>query len=463
MCWPLSITAFERYMWCDSRPGHPMTHSVGLRCSGSLNHAAFRSALARAVDRHPLLRARIEGQQAGPAHWVPAPTASPACDLACDDEPSQLVDSDEIDLRRENGLRVRVRDGGGTVVIRFQFHHACCDGLAAIRFIEETLVGYDHLIRRRLGDPPWPPVRPELLPHRADFGLTRLDKILRLPIDFWGVVIGYLLLIVPRPTPVASPHEPLPSEEQLAAPPEPIVHVFSTTDTDRLLAAARAAGVTVNDLLLRDFFIGLASWNWRHRPDQDRQLVRIMVPFDLRTKADDALPACNVVGMINLDRTMRRLRPRRREALLQSVRLEMLYQKFMRFGIAANRIVATLDIVLRLFPGLADTLYGARRCMATAVVSNWGRLFARSSLACDGGRLVAGGLVVEAVEPVSPQRIHSGLGFTISTYAGCLSLTLNYDRRRLSRADAEALVHVVATEIEASFAILAHAPRLTSA
>jgi|694.fasta_scaffold152003_2 hypothetical protein len=452
MCWPLKLTAFERYMWCDSRPANPMTHFVVLRCSGPFDEAAFRTAVARAVDRHPLLRARIEGRENGPAHWVRAPAAPPDCNVAGADEPLRLTGTEELDLRRENGFRAWVRGAGGAVVIRLQFHHACCDGVAATRFIEDILVGYDHLVHRGTGDPPWPPLRPELLPHRADFGLSPLGKALRLPLDFWGVVIGYLLFILPRSTPAAAPHEPALGADELATLPEPVVHAFSTADTARLLAAARAAGATVNDVLLRDFFLALAAWNWEHVPVLQTQFVRIMVPFDLRTAADDALPAANVVGMVNVDRLMRRQRPRDRDALLRSVRMEMLYQKTLRFGIAANRIAAAIQAVLRIRPGLSDTLYGVQRCMTTAVVSNWGRLFDRSPLARDDGRLVAGGLVVDAVESVSPQRINSGLGFAISTYAGRLSLALNYDRRRFARADAEALLRTIVREVERSLA-----------
>jgi hypothetical protein len=452
MCWPLTLTAFERYMWCDSRPTSPMTHFVILRCSGPLDEAAFRTAVAGAVDRHPLLRARIEGRETGPARWVRAPAAPPACDVAGAAAPLRLPGTEELDLRRENGFRAWVRGDADETVIRLQFHHACCDGVAAIRFVEDILVAYDHLVRRGTGAPPWPPLRPDRLPRRADFGLSPLGKALRLPLDFWGVVIGYLLFILPRATPAAAPHEPALGADELATLPEAVVHAFSPADTARLLAAARSAGATVNDVLLRDFFLALAAWNWEHLPGLETQFVRIMVPFDLRTAADDALPAANVVGMVNIDRLMHRQRPRDRSALLRSVRLEMRYQKTLRFGIAANRIAAAIQAALRIRPGWSDALYGVQRCMTTAVVSNWGRLFDRSPLARDDGRLVAGGLVVEAVESVSPQRINSGLGFAISTYAGRLTLTLNYDRRRFTRGDAEALLQTVVREVGRSLA-----------
>jgi len=449
MCWPLPLTGFERYMWCDGTPAHPMTHFVALRCSGPLDRHAFREALERGIDRHPLLRARIEGRRHGTARWVRSPEG-PCCDIAGADEPISFHSGADIDLQRENGVRAWVRDGNGEALICLQFHHACCDGVGAIRFIEDVLLGYDHLVGDRPGAPPWPPLNPELLPRRADFGMSPLGRVLRLPLDFWGVVIGYLLFVVPRPTPTAAPHEPVLDADSSATVPAWLVHSFSSADTGRLLAAARAAGATVNDLLLRDFFLGLAGWNWKHAPGLRSQLVRIMVPFDLRTAADEGLPAANVVGMVNLDRTLLRRRPRGRAALLRSVRLEMLYQKKLRFGIAANRIAAAISAVLRVCPGLSDALYGTRRCMATAVVSNWGRLFARSPLARADGRLVAGALVVESVEAVSPQRVHTGLGFAVCTYADRLSLVLNYDRRRFTPADAAALVRAIVDEIERS-------------
>ena len=47
-----------------------------------------------------------------------------------------------LDIGSRTGLRVWVRQGDGASRIVMQFHHACCDGIGAYRFLGDLLAAY---------------------------------------------------------------------------------------------------------------------------------------------------------------------------------------------------------------------------------------------------------------------------------------------------------------------------------
>ena len=68
----------------------------------------------------------------------------PPLDWADEDVPVGHPAGEAIDLRRSAGVRLWVRQSPGALRLVMQFHHACCDGLAAIQVAEELLIAYHH-------------------------------------------------------------------------------------------------------------------------------------------------------------------------------------------------------------------------------------------------------------------------------------------------------------------------------
>ena len=79
--------------------------------------------------------------------------------------------------------------------------------------------------------------------------------------------------------------------------------------------------------------------------------------------------------------------------------------------------------------------------MATSVLTNLGRPFANSLLPRQDGKIVAGDIVLEAVEGVVPLRPHTCAGFALTTYADQLNIVLHYDLRVLTQNQAEDLLN----------------------
>lgn len=443
MSLPLRVTAFERYLLADDRVSHSMSFTIRLKFAGRLDPAALRTALNRALKLHPLLDARLVGQGGHDLRWAPG-DGTYYLDVADAAVPMRFPDGERIDPRRQGGLRVWARHGADRVELRFQFHHACSDGIAAYRVIEDVLVAYDQAVHGAASRAEFRPLDAARLRQRNRFGLSWWKLLLRLPIEIWGVVVGLTMFFCKRPVAIVAP-EPLPADVD----PLPLLdypaHTFDEVETRKLLAAAKAQRATVNDLLLRDLLLGMFDWNTRHDPRTRGRMLRAMIPINLRDPADEALPAANVVGMVFIDR-----RPswhRNLRSLLWGIRWETQFLKSFRFAISFARNCSIFGI----FPGGLEFLARAHRCYCTFVFSNMGRLFTEACLQRSGGQLQAGGLTLEAIESAPPVRPFSSAGLTSLSYDGRLVLVMNYDRYRLAPATAEALLATLVARIRQSF------------
>ena len=180
---------------------------------------------------------------------------------------------------------------------------------------------------------------PESASQRHTFGLGRLGRWLRLPLNLLGS-LGVLQFFVCRPLPLANrgsePNGDLRSTA--AGAPATCVYRFTADQVRRLHTAAKRAGVTINDLLLTDLFMTIDRWQSQHAPQQKRPCVRLSMPINLRTNRQVPQTAANVVSMIFLDRRPRWYRSR--ETLLRTVRRDTRFIKCLRLGLVFSAVVA---------------------------------------------------------------------------------------------------------------------------
>ena len=139
---PLPLTTFEKYMLLDDRPDYPMVFGLQIRLSGVIERSAFHAALQEAVGCHPLLGAMVPRSSPNGRAWVLAENSDPWVDWDVLGTPLGRCHSERIDLSKELGLRVWVRQGGSSAEVTFQFHHACCDGIGSVRFVDTLLAAY---------------------------------------------------------------------------------------------------------------------------------------------------------------------------------------------------------------------------------------------------------------------------------------------------------------------------------
>ena len=182
---------------------------------------------------------------------------------------------------------------------------------------------------------------------------------------------------------------------------------------------------------------------------KDDSWLRLMVPMNLRTKADRLLPAANSVGSIFMDRRGRDFADPAR--LLAGIAQELQIVKDRGLGLI---FVYSLNL-LRLLPGALRLTARQNKCTVSGIFSNAGRMARRCPLPRDNGRIVAADLVLEGIDGAVPVRPYNCVAFFANDYARRLSVMLHYDPRSLSPEQADDLASTFARRVRATAASLA--------
>ena len=433
---PLPFSPFERYYWSDDSVNYPTTYPVELKFSGRFDRAAFQRALADALARHPLVGARVADDGRTPPQWIAGPAEPPVIEWADAQQGVGGRAVGYIDLRRESGLRVWVRESVDASRVVLQFHHACCDGIGMFQFLEDWLACYAAAAGGdgppRLGELDVERIRhrDRVMPDDAPPGsLASALRDLLVLTGVWGDVL------LSRPARLVAPATTAATAS--SAPDTSFVdfqnHAFTAAETSALRDAARASGVTTNELLAHDLLLVLRDWN-RREGDTGGGRLRLNVPVNVREPSDATMPAANRIGFAFVAPAKRDYRDPRR--LLEAIRKQMQRAKDWKLGLyflgglafAANH------------PRIARWVLRRKGGFATVVFSNLGRVYARSRLARADGHLACGNVVLEGIAAVPPIRPQTRAALVAMEYAGQLSLSLRCDPHLFTPADSQALL-----------------------
>lgn len=427
---PAHLAPIDRFLLDDDGPTHPMTCVIRLDCRGVWVRGPLEEALAGAVERHPYTRAVIGPGKGGRLSWVDGGGRRPAVDWGLLEEPLALPDGEPIDIRNQVGVRVWVRQDATHSRLLLQWHHAVSDGTGALRFIGDLLALYDQAAggaESRLL-----PLQPGLLRERrtrmaGHFG--RGDGA-AVRAAAWRVVRGVLA----RPAAaLAKPRRGVGAGGAGGTFPGYSDHTLDRTQTVALRAAADAATVTLNDLLVERVFQSLRDWNTRHGRRKPRRPLRVMMPADMRQPSEAEMPAANMVSYNFL--TRRSSECDDPAALLRGVANETDRIKHARTGEDFIDAISAGEAA----PWLAPWLLRRGLCLATTVFTNNGdpsrRMTAR--LPRVGGKLSAGGVVVERFSGVPPLRPQTRVAVAAMTYARRLTLSVRCDPNHYSDGHSE--------------------------
>jgi hypothetical protein len=438
MLFPLPLTAFENYMLADDRREFPMAFFLRLHFRGEIDRKSFEAALGQTLDRHPLFQAfvrEIDGQLT----WISADGARPQVIWNDSDEPAG-EQVDWIDLSNEIGLRVTVSKSNDQTHVLFQFHHACTDGIGAVRFIEDLLTLYTAKHGTSVAAHGLLPINPKLLPDRGRHGLNFWKRILRLSVDSLAT-LGIAQFFFNRPVALTMTTQPQLADREPYSCLSSVSKRLSASELIALRDAAKREGVTINDLLIRDLLLAINGWNTEHNPAVVGSCLRVSVPVNLRRGDDATLPATNVVSMVMMDRRVGpNTNPRR---LLKSIRLDTWFIKRFRLALVFTWIMEILHSVRGGFAWLLE----GENPLATAVLSNLGVQFDNLPLAYLGDRAIVGDAELESIDFMPPIRrgTHAALG--VVTYAGELMISLQYDANSLGSAGAENLLSLFTAQL----------------
>lgn len=432
---PLFFTPFERYLFEDDHPSHPMTIWCRVSLAGQIDRAAFEAAVQAAVARHPLFLARVVGTGRR-QRWEQGPDSTVRVDWGDLDEPLAFPASDirQMDLRRENGLRLWVRYDGANANLFSQHHHLCADGVGIVRFLSDLLADYG--ARTALG---------EKRPRGVAVDLKRLRRRDRLPVDpahrvsFAANLKCFvreslrLLLGRPRPLAVVAPGHQAPLWDGWPR--------FEWIELDaeelrRLRSAAQRRGATLNDWLMTAFLVTLHRWNERFGNLRPSDQLRILMPTSLRSHDDVHTPAANMVGYWFLARLAEHCADF--DSLLPGIAAETRRTIRYRMGHVFRDVMRWLDLI----PFGLRAVARSRGCFATAVFSNLGNLERRSAVRFPhfDGLAQVGNLTMQNMFGAVPVRPGTLATATVFGYAGRMTVVLFTDPHVFSREDARDLI-----------------------
>jgi len=377
-------------------------------------------------------------------HWIAGPPTQPAVDWAEEATPIAHPGGEFIDLRSESGLRVWVRTGDNRSRVLFQFHHACCDGLAGLMVVQDFLSCYKQAagetgVELRLLDPAELKRRDQLA-SAADAKPT-LGVALR---DSWVTLQVWRRILFKNPTVLAAPAKAsgeTARREFLGFSTE----TLTVQETQQLNTLAASLGSTTNDVLIRDLFVTLREWNRRH-VGQAGDRLRITIPVNVRRRDEAKMPAANRIGYGFVTGLLDgQASPQDR---LAEVQLEMKQIKEWKLGLYFLGGLA----LGRGVPGVMPWMLRRERSFATAVLSNVGRFVADPANRRRDARWTCGPLVLNRVIGVPPVRRLTRAAIIALEYAGELTLALRCDPQLFDDAQTRVLLELFVAQVRGTIA-----------
>lgn len=437
MLFPLPTVPFEQSLLVDDRPAYPWNILIRLQFEGSLNPTVLQTALQRAIERHPLLGAKVVRRRFS-WDWVPAEPFVPKIqwhDMAEGKWP-QLT---HLNLLQRGPLEVWGRTGKAAE-LHLHLHHANVDGKGMLQFLGDWLTIYANELGAGY---PLPEYQPALLRLRQRYGLSPLKLLHLVPKLARGFTGAWEF--ASRVPATLTPYDPVsydsPFPQQY---PAVLSHEFTQAETAAIAQAARNQSGTINDLLARDLFLTLGAWRESRQLVDDEAWLRMMIPINLRRPDDQQLPAANIMSTIFLDR--RRTDLNDPLLLLKSITKEMELIKRNQLG-----LIWVLGLrLLAMIPGQLERMGSSQGPVATTILTNLMRLFEELPLPRQEHKLIVAGAWLKKVEIFAPLRPWTCATFAIMTYGQRLQLSYQYDPRVLQPADGRELLSRYVSQVQAS-------------
>lgn len=438
------LTPFERYMVAEDRASYPMAFAFCVECTGQVDRSRLQSSFDHALQKQPLLIARLR-KGVFSSHWYWEPFEGRSILWHEDGADARQMINRSPDLDSGVGVELHVAVTREVSKLIFNFHHATCDGLGALQFIESVLVEYE----LRSNDEQ---------PAEADFDFARRRLEGRgqfvtpcpTPLTRKQIVSGLLResskVVLRRPQPIPVTRRPEADSES----PETGVHLFSLPQSisDQLSKLARRRDVTLNDLLVRDLFLTLRKWFRDHGHTKSGDWVRVLVPTNLRDESMKDMPAANVLGYAMITRRLEECDSD--DELLAAISADMTAVRDWGLG---SLFVKALSIVDRV-PGLLFAICRCSRRFSTMILSNLGNLgrLLGQTLPTDGEQLQAGNLTIENVWAIPPVRPGTRASLVVCRYGGRICFSMRVDSRWLTDDDARELAGKYCARLEETVA-----------
>jgi NRPS condensation-like uncharacterized protein len=462
---PLPLTPFEKFMVWDECPEQPMNGFIELHFANRLNVQLLEDVFEAAVHRNPLLACKLVETE-GQWDWHYDASYRPKLQQEKDSPVLENGAPVPIDLKTECGSRYWYsgrEDGGSRLMI--QFHHACCDGVGLRRVFLDALAGYAEVQNdasapresdRNLGpDYAQPKVEADFVStrqgrrgkrkstgHRAELDVNLLKERFDFsntfpgppakPLTTWQrIKNAHYFHFQPPQALVGQPDDA--SCDELKSN-EPLRHAVLSRDvSERVIERAKSHGVGINDVAIALLFQVCANWNASRMKVNGKSRLRLLMPYDLRSRSDVRMPATNRLSFTFLGRTHEQTEDW--DTLLTSVREEVK-------AIKETRLQMDFLEALKLgcqSPKFLRWMLRRSHNMATAVLTYTGdmtRGVKRYFPEEDGCRMI-GDARLRHVLGAPPARRNTNLALGLCINWGQLALAAAWNRSAFSASDTE--------------------------
>ena len=442
---PLALTPLEKYLYWDKHDRLEMVAFYEMYFEGPLRLDWLRPSLTTAVHRNPLFACTIS-EQDGELYWEYDSQFQPQLLL---EEESSILEEDwprTFDLRHEKGCRFWYQERQVNSEIRsrllLQIHHAVCDGIGTRRFVAEACTAYaathdkqtsteNSKSQFQLGK-----VNLQSLENRFELGppaqgLTTWQRIKN---------ARYFHFATPRPLlgsvsdAATSNSGPDGKVEKATTPNEPLRHrILSRDASQRILEKTRIRDVSVNEVALALLFKQCYAWNSSRGDRNSKNRIRILMPYEFRSRVDLLLPACNRLSFAFLGRTYKQCQDL--DHLLSSVKNEIA-------DIKQSRLPMDFIEALKLgtqYPKAFQWIIRKSPSMATAILTYTGDLLrglkSRFPEANDA-RIIGDGRLTN-VMGAPPVKQNSNIAICLSINWGQLCISAAWNRHVLTSKDCE--------------------------
>jgi NRPS condensation-like uncharacterized protein len=434
----MSVAPFEHYMLADDSQFYPMTTHIRFWFDGLFDRKIFVDALKVVLYEQPLFQSYISGplkSRTKKMRWLRSKELiMPWIDWQKGHQAFAYPEGRKtIDLYNEIGIRLFIREEDEKTELTVAFHHAVSDGKGIFNFIETLLAAYQELD----GGPKREPLANQaLLIQRSFFGLSKRQRLQRAWRD--AVVLFKFFTMLPMTLFGKKVRPETHQTDTLKV----VRRTVPLALLNKVKLSARNTGSTLNDVLLRDLFMTLGSWNNLAGARPFGRRITIAVPVCMRAKTFQMMPATNFVSMHVLH-VPNRLLP-------DSTKLLNYIHKVMKF-VKSFEMGHTLVVFAMLAGSLPSGLVNFFRLplsRATAVLTNLGIPFQDSKLRTSDGRFGIPGLTLTALETLPPIRDRTRIAVSINSYDGDLRMTMRYDENYFDHDTAQMILDRYFDKIE---------------
>lgn len=462
----LPLTAFEEHMLLDDRPSHPMTIVARFDFTDDTPPSNLEEAFSNTLATEPLLTAGISKARLGRDRWITAekPILKRSHNERCVATSGWCGTNPDIDPHAGKSLHAEVIEHNEGWSIFLAVHHAISDGLGIVGFVERWLLNTENKPHR------WKRPAHDTMAALLSRGrvANSWKEFLQMAPKLSKGLEGVAEFIRHDVMDLASISPSTPEDDQSSMGqhlPLVLSHVVDAKTLTNLECTAKTLAVSVNDLLATALIITLGEYaagkdGCSNQPSpviSANEWIRLAIPMSLRTKSDHVLPATNRVSMIFLDRQPADRSDHRQ--LATSIRDQM---DIIRNHHLGHIFPMSLECGRLLPGGLARTVKRPKP-QCTAVFSNLGKWFYRSSLADHDGVIRIGKGKLSRWWAVPPVRPGTAIAACSHETCGERVIAFRVDPNRMEPEPANTILKRMIAHLQAFSAPTAHSQENDSA